>query len=113
MGVRLDSILTRACSRCRNRVTTSSIVVGAGEAMGCCSEAACTATGMLVSGVCWEGCAVCASLVLLGSAEGCESAACWPAALIEANSVAVNIAFQGDIVLSVSGRELETQKYGR
>jgi hypothetical protein len=30
---------------------------------------------------------------------GCESAACWPVALIEANRVAVNIAFQVHMTL--------------
>src|ERR1700686_27284 len=97
MGVRLDSIWIRACSRSRNRFTTWSMVVGAGAAAGCCTGAACAAAGGVVSAACWDDCPVCASPLLLGCAEGCESAACWPAALIEANRVAVNIAFQGDM----------------
>src|ERR1700722_3643295 len=94
MGVRSESILIRACSRSMNRLTTWSMVVGAGAAAGSCTGAACAAAGCVVSEACWDGCVVCASLVLFGCAEGCESAACWPAALIEANRVAVKIAFQ-------------------
>src|ERR1700687_834747 len=106
MGVRLESILIRACSRSMNKFTTWSMVVGAGAVAACCTGAAWAAADGVVSAAC---CPVCASLVLLGSAEGCEFVVCWPAALIEGNRVAVNIAFQGDmIVLSISGRELET-----
>src|SRR3984957_19172812 len=105
MGVLLESILIRACSRSMNRFTTWSMVVGADAASGCCTGAACAAAGGVVSAACWDGCVDCASLVLLGCAGGCESAACWPAALIEANRVAVNIAFQVHMTLfSISGQ---------
>src|SRR5215469_14716612 len=90
MGVRLERTLMRACSLSMNRSTTSSVVVGVGEVDGCCTGVGCTAAGGAVSAG-WPGrCPVGASKVLLGWVEGCESAGCWPAALIEANRVAAN-----------------------
>src|ERR1700733_6426207 len=70
------------------RLTTWSMVVGAGAAADGCSGAACAAD----AAACWDGCAV-------GGADGCESAVCCATALIEASRAAVNIAFQLRITL--------------
>src|SRR5215469_2158774 len=90
MGVRLERTLMRACSLSMNRSTTSSVVVGVGDVDGCCTGVGCTAAAGALSAACSGHCPVRASTGLLGSAEGCESAGCWPAALIEAKRVTAN-----------------------
>src|ERR1700722_17131871 len=79
-----------------NRVTTWSMVVGAGPAAGCEASVGVCA-GVAVDGATGgDGCAVCVASAATGCADGCESAACCAAALIgtsrAASRAAANIA---------------------